>query len=108
MRNGFCNIAVTLQRATRVRDEYGHDDITWGTSIATLWVSVKTRVRAAAYADGTVQIDSVVFTTPWYSGFDIARGDRIVWESENYEIQTVMDRDGKRMFIDCDTVQVAA
>jgi SPP1 family predicted phage head-tail adaptor len=108
MRNGFCNLAVLVQSATRSRDEYGHDELTWVTKYSTLWVSVRTRARAAAYADGTAQVDGVTFTTPYHEGHDLERGDRVVWDGVNYEVQTVMDRNGQRAFIDLEAVQVAA
>ena len=106
MRNGFCNIPVTVETATRARDEYGHDVLTWVTKYAELWVSAKTRASASSFADGTSQIDGVKFTTPYHEGYGLARGQRIVWDGVNYDVQTVMDRDGHRQFIDIDATQV--
>jgi hypothetical protein len=50
----------------------------------------------------------VTFTTPYHEGHDLERGDRVVWDGVNYEVQTVMDRNGQRAFIDLEAVQVAA
>ena len=108
MRNGYCHLAVTVKTASRIRDEYGHDDLTWSTKYSSMWVAVKTRVRAASHADGDAQIDSITFTTPYHEGHDIAQGDRITWEGDDYEIRTVMDRDGLRRFLDLESVKVAA
>jgi head-tail adaptor len=89
-----------------LRDEFGHDVHTWFEKYLEFWVCVKSRPSASSYADGIAQVDRVTFTFPYFDGYDVKRGDRVVWDNENYEIQTVLDRNGHRTFVDIEAVLV--
>ena len=100
MRNGHCSTPVVLKRATTTRDDFGHVVRTWASEIDPLWVAIKTRVSASDQAGGRSTVDGVTFTTPWYPAWDILPTDRVTWNTLDYEILTVMERDGRSQFLD--------
>ena len=107
MRAGYCNIPVSIERATLTRDDFGHQTKSYSSHMAELYVAVRTpRASDMQSAEGDATLKVVQFTTPYFEDYDIKAGDRVVWHGEDYEIVTAIDRDGYRKFIDIVARQV--
>tara|TARA_Y100001938_G_scaffold120729_1_gene167781 strand:- start:900 stop:1229 length:330 start_codon:yes stop_codon:yes gene_type:complete len=107
MRVGFCNVPVKVERATLTRDDFGHQTKAYSSHLSELYVAIRTpRASDIQSAEGDAMLKVVQFTTPYHESYDIAPGDRIVWDGSDWEIITAHDRDGYRNFIDITARQV--
>ena len=99
MQAGKLNRRITIEQRSTTQDAIGQPVETW-TTVATVWADVRSTnglsfIKEAIKADADVSISRVSFRIRHRTG--INAGMRVVFNTENYDIEAVMpDMAGKR------------
>ena len=102
MQAGKLNKRITIQQRTTTQDAIGQPVETW-TTVATVWADVRgtnglSFIKEAIKADADVSIARVSFRVRYRT--DITAGMRVVFNSENHDIEAVMPDMAGRQHID--------
>lgn len=106
MRAGWLRHRVTIQEKVVTRDTYGEEDFTWN-DLHTVWASVEP-MRGREFLQATSE--QVVYDTviKMRHGVDVTPENRIVWNQQHYDIDSVVSilEKGKELEIHCTRVYV--
>jgi SPP1 family predicted phage head-tail adaptor len=88
----------TIQRATEATDDYGHTTKTWATAVS----GVACRFDPFARQDSTGQVAMQEQGRSWYRltlawNTDLRDGDRVVYDSDTYEVLQLHDDHSARI-----------
>lgn len=109
MRIGELTTPVTVKRSTGVRDAYGHDTLTYSTLYDPLMVAVDEAPQTMVDGDAEGRSRRTVarFTAAWTPDLDIQPRDIIVWQDEDYEVETFFNKLGRNRFVELTAVRLA-
>jgi SPP1 family predicted phage head-tail adaptor len=99
MRTGRLRHRVEIQRLTTTQDSYGEPVETW-TKTATVWAEMLPSLRATreAFAAQSEQRSARLSMECHmrYRAVLTPKETRLIWEDKVYEVEAVMDPDGRR------------
>lgn len=97
---GSLDQRITLQRKTSAADGYGGVTEAWanlGTN-AYVWAAVKAKAGREGMVEGRTTATFVTMFTIHYRQ-DLTELDRIVWQSENYNIRSIRREGSRQLFL---------
>ena len=108
MRLGQLTNPVTIKRATAVRDDYGHDALTYSDVYSPLMVHVVEDSQSVVDddADGRSRRAVARFTASWTSDLDIQQRDQVVWDGDTWEVETFFNLRGQNKFVEFTAVRL--
>lgn len=99
-RVGELDQRVTIQRLTLASDGQGGSTESWA-DVVTVWAHVRPRSgREVVQFDRVNGEHAYLFVIRYRSG--IRESDRLVWQGVNYNIRSISDQSGRKLYLELD------
>ena len=88
---------VDIEKENLIEGDFGGEAKTWD-AVATVWAAVKTpSAGEVARSGGFLDQKSIMLDIRYRS--DVEQGQRISWDGRIFHIQTAIDKEGRKRFL---------